>query len=555
MYDKKLKKWISDCNTDELRQKCLNPANANDKEVQFLKSSDLLSKIKTKQVAAEAVAGMDKLAKENYPPALYGMGQMFYYGWGVHTDRKKAVELYKKAADKGYEPAKQILAEMKKAKKAKIISAVVSVLAVAGIAAALIFFWPEKAPPVPPASGIIKVNEKTSLSKVEAGSEFANEMSDIILEYDDEEVISGNKSTNRLIVKYDGTSLDLSEFEADLVIANSKNTLIIQFSDKEKADDCYNKLQNAPGVIFVERDEYNVSSNYISEEYCTLEPVESTEPGSDYYSWGVPDMGLDQLSDYVSEYYGDKELVVGVIDFGALVHSENSHRYIEGYNVVTGGKVVPARHGTHVVGTVLDGADCDNIKVWNLDVFNGHEGTSSLLCYSAIELCIENNVDVINMSLGGPCERMLHEGIKEAYDAGIPVVVAAGNETADIADGLACPADIPQAITVGAYDINHEIADFSNYGAAVDVCAPGVKICSYSHEKDGKLVFLQGTSMASPHIAAMAALLRAIYPDITPTDIKNYIKNSCRTFTNEAAYATNNYGAGAPDATIFIEEK
>ena len=68
------------------------------------------------------------------------------------------------------------------------------------------------------------------------------------------------------------------------------------------------------------------------------------------------------------------------------------------------------------------------------------------------------------------------------------------------------------------------------------------------------LAQIQGTSMASPHVAALVGLIKAIHPEATTQTIEKNIKDYCRTFRNPKAYATGRYGAGAPDATVFCED-
>lgn len=547
MYDKKQKAWISDCNTDDLKLQCKNPDFAEDSYTRFLKASELLSQIKTADNVAIAVAAMHDLAKEDYPPAVFAMGQMCYYGWGVNKDKNRGIEWYKQSAAADYKPAVETLAQMKKAKRMKILSAVLSVVIVIAVVTAVISTL------LTAGKQIIKVHEDTELSQVTSAKEFSAELSDLISEYDTELVISGEVSTNRIVLKFEGNRLDLSDFLADKVIARDNNIVVLQFSSEEEAQKCLEQLKNEDKIIFVETDAYTITSEAVGEKYCTLQPVGSTDDTSDYYSWGVPDMGLDKLSEYVRNAT-DTGVVVAVIDSGALIHEENAHRYIEGYNMVTGGAVFPDEHGTHVAGTVLDGARSDNILVWNIDVFNGSEYSTPLLVASAVELATEAEVDVINMSLGGPCNLGKELSIKDAIASGISVVVAAGNETEDTALGNSCPSDMQEVISVGAYDINHEICWFSNYGDSVDVCAPGEEIWSYSHKAQNLLARLQGTSMAAPHISALAALLKSLYPNATPKEIEDMICGCCRTFTNPTDFESGDYGAGAPDATVFIEQ-
>lgn len=547
MYDKKYKKWISDCDTDELRRLLNKPELADDCNTLFLKASEQLSDIDKSENVVNSVSIMEKLAEKNHLPAVFAMGQMFYYGWAVSKDRKKALDFYNRAAKEGYAPAVETLADIKKAKRIKIISATVStVLAVAFVIAGVYIA-------VMGTARIIKVNDQTELVTVTTSDEFISQVRAIISEYDDELVVSGQVSSNRVLLKFEGNRLDLSDFLADKVIARENNIVIIQFSDEEEAKRCLEILKNEKNIIFAEEDSYSISAGSVSEKYCSLTPVGSPDPTDQYDSWGVPDMGLDRLSEYVSKNFSDRDVVVMVIDSGARVHSAYANRYIEGVNAVTGSAVVVDEHGTHVTGTVLEGAFCDNIYVWNVDVLSGGEYVSALAFGLALEMAIDAEVDVINMSLGGPCSGYSESMIHDVIDAGITVVAAAGNDTIDSTINSMCPAHIEEVITVGAYDVNHDIAYFSNYGDCVDVCAPGVEIWSLSHLKDNTIHPLQGTSMASPHVAALAALLKAIYPDARPAEIESMICESCRAFTNEKAYSSGKYGEGAPDATVFIE--
>lgn len=549
MYDKKLKKWVSDCRTEQAKQLVNDPDQVNNPEVLFLKTSQLLLEIEIKENLVRAVADMEKLSNENYLPAVFAMGQMFEYGWGVHKDRKKALALYTKAAKEGYKPAVEIIEGIKRARKKKIITIILLSILVIGIAIAAVFIVSDMF-----GGAEIKVNEDTELKKVSSVDELNEEVTEFFSAYDNEDIIKNKSATNRIITKFEGKEIDLSDFKADKIISQQNNVLIIQFSDEKEAKRCLEYLRNQDNVIFAEMDIYNNKVNEVGEKYCTLSPVDYTTPTNDYISWGVADMGLDRLSEHVRENYSDEEILVAVIDTGALIHSAYADRCNEGINIVTGGAVVPAVHGTHVTGTVLDGADSDNIRVWNLDVFNGEDGASVLAVSTAVYQAIDAGADVINMSLGSAgCSYYEDLAIQDAINAGITVVIAAGNETVDATTTPCCPAHNEAAITVGAYNIDHKIADFSNYGDCVDVCAPGVAIWSLSHIQDGSFTSLNGTSMASPHIAALAALIKSINPDTSAAAVEEMICNSCRVFTNPSEYGTGRYGYGAPDATVFIE--
>jgi oryzin len=112
------------------------------------------------------------------------------------------------------------------------------------------------------------------------------------------------------------------------------------------------------------------------------------------------------------------------------------------------------------------------------------------------------------MSLGGSRSEALNAAVEAAYEAGIMTVVAAGNSGADAA--AFSPASAPHAVTVGAVDARNRKPGFSNYGAAVDVFAPGEDVVSTWNGPGNEAVSpMSGTSMACPHVAGLALYLMA----------------------------------------------
>ncbi|MEZ5730211.1 MAG: S8 family peptidase [Burkholderiaceae bacterium] len=130
---------------------------------------------------------------------------------------------------------------------------------------------------------------------------------------------------------------------------------------------------------------------------------------------------------------------------------------------------------------------------------------------------------VVNMSLSGNASATLDAAVANTVAAGLTVVVAGGNSGAD-ACGYS-PAREPAALTVGATDAADARASYSNYGACVDLFAPGTGIRSAWHTGDTATNVISGTSMASPHVAGYVALVLETYPETSPTQLAKTISD------------------------------
>ncbi|MEO5930786.1 MAG: S8 family serine peptidase [Candidatus Kapaibacterium sp.] len=167
-------------------------------------------------------------------------------------------------------------------------------------------------------------------------------------------------------------------------------------------------------------------------------------------------------------------------------------------------------HGTHIAGII--GARDNSIGVVGVAanaqlvavrVLNDTGAGNYSTIIEGLDYATANarSGDVINLSLGGPPSHALDDAVRRAAARGIKVVVAAGNEMEDA--GLSSPSRVnyPGVYTVSAFDINGDMASFSNYGSVVDVSAPGVRILST--RVGGGTVYMSGTSMAAPHVAGL----------------------------------------------------
>ena len=133
-----------------------------------------------------------------------------------------------------------------------------------------------------------------------------------------------------------------------------------------------------------------------------------------------------------------------------------------------------------------------------------------------------NSKSVLSMSLGGSVSSSLNSAIRSTIAKGVTVVVAAGNDAEDASNHS--PASEPLAITVGAIDTNDNRASWSNYGSVVDVFAAGVNILSSWIGSTSATNTISGTSMATPHVAGLAAYLIALEGLTTPAAVQARIK-------------------------------
>lgn len=186
-------------------------------------------------------------------------------------------------------------------------------------------------------------------------------------------------------------------------------------------------------------------------------------------------------------------------------------------------------HGTHCAGTIASkdfgvakAANVIAVKVLGAD---GSGATSDII--DGIQFAMTSaqqsgKPSVISMSLGGGVSRALDQAVTAAVGAGVHVVVAAGNESADA--NTSSPARAPAVITVGASTITDQIASFSNFGAGVDIFAPGQQIISTFIGSNTARQILSGTSMACPHVAGMVATILSSEGQMTPAAMATRLK-------------------------------
>ena len=311
--------------------------------------------------------------------------------------------------------------------------------------------------------------------------------------------------------------------------ANDKlNALLVKVPNK--AEDAFlEAMKNNPNVTFVVKNHVVTKSAII--------------PNDPY--WGDQwNMKIIKAHEAWSTQLGSTDVTVAVIDTGIDdTHSDLIGRVVQGYDFAydDNDPMDGDGHGTHVAGTI--GATTNNgIGVAGLAQVNilpvkvlDDNGSGSDWSVSQGIIFAESRSDIINLSLGCACTEndlpLTKLALASAYSKNVLIVAAAGNSASS---GPHYPSDDSNVISVSATTKDDKLASYSNYGNSIELSAPGGdtkggpywKTYVLSTYNENGYAYSIGTSMASPHVAGVAALVLSQYPNLSNTELRTHLQNT-----------------------------
>ncbi len=378
-------------------------------------------------------------------------------------------------------------------------------------------------------SAFAKTSEKTAMSEAEREAKIA-ELLDFSTRLHDMKTEFGLKldkaasfedpyANGRLIVK-SGKALTFDGALASVKGPNDR--YVVQYASAELAAEAAAKLRKLEGVEYVSPDQImTIAQQPHDNTFLSWGFGAGHVDAFNYNEWILEEMDLSELP----------EVIVGICDTGI----DASHPFLAdscasgGWDFVNNDSNPNDEHyhGTHVAGTVVDGT-LPNVKVMGLRVLDadGYGDTSDIV--NGMEYANLHGCKVVNLSLRGPRSEESYQAYSEVInngtDNGTVYCVASGNDGGSSENY--CPGCVGRAFTVAAHDSNRAMAYFSNTGSSVDITAPGVNIRSAS--PGGGYRNLDGTSMATPHVAAACALVYSFDPDMDPDAVIDTIKGAAR---------------------------
>lgn len=327
----------------------------------------------------------------------------------------------------------------------------------------------------------------------------------------------GNDQIQQVVSKH---NINIKKRRDNFVVANcprrSTKTLIKELENNKETSQLIEYVE--PHFIYLTNDN-DVGRRVIPNDSLYLD-----------YQWNLPIILTEQGWELTK---GRENVIIAVVDTGVdFKHPEFKNKLVDGINIVNSSRspMDDDGHGTHVAGIISANTN-NNEGIAGITWYNkimpikvlDQSGAGTLSDVAeGIFWATDHGAKVINLSLGNYAEsKYLHDAVKYAYSKDVVLVAASGN---DNTDKLGYPAAYPEVLAVSAIDPYENRAQFSNYGNYIDVVAPGVNIPSTY--PNNQYAALSGTSMASPHVAGLAGLIRAQNPYLTNKEVISIIRKT-----------------------------
>ncbi len=363
----------------------------------------------------------------------------------------------------------------------------------------------------------------------------------------------------QLIIKYKDdqeiTAKKASDMNLDIV-KKTDDTALVDVS-VEDVDHVVEKLEADRQVDYVEEN----ATYTLADDSTTGDAVDDT-----YYEnqWNLSAIDVEGAWQQAKQESDKKEVKVAVLDTGvSMTHDDLNGRVLSGETFLEG--VDPEAegtigeddqgHGTFVSGIIAANANngkgiagvagTEDVEILPVKVMNKSGVGDAFHIAQGIEYAIQQGVDVINMSLSGEYSEAIDEAVQEATQKGIVVVAAAGNGGGNADTSF--PAALDNVISVGAIAKKDQVYEGSNVGETVDLVAPGVGVTSTSLQGDlgddnGHYTTGTGTSYATPHVAAVAALYKAQHQDASVQEVTKVLTETATDLDEEGRDNLTGYG-------------
>ena len=327
------------------------------------------------------------------------------------------------------------------------------------------------------------------------------------------------------------------------------NLVVTDVPEGDTVESFIETMKDQPDVEYAQPNYVYRIDTTVNDPYATAD-----------YQWHLGTIGAYGAWDVMM---GSSNIKVAVIDTGMDIdHPDLSGKIYAQYDYVNSDSIAQddEGHGTHVSGIIAATANngagvagvAPGVKLIAVKVLDSNgEGTTEN-CIKGIYYAVSHGADVINMSFGSyGGDYLLENAVNYAVNAGVVCVASAGN---DSTEDYSIPSDYEQCISVTATDKDDILASFSNFGHSKDISAPGDFIYStYNPALDPEgyyYCYMSGTSMASPVVAGVAALVLSVNPDLTVDQVKDILYSTAVDLGTEGRDDYYGYGRVNAEAAV-----